>query len=169
MITIEQTSLQVVEDHLLRLGGGNQRDNMERLRAFECHCSVSLSEEESLGLVFLQSHEVARIAPPGCDRTLRAVAQRAIDLGQPKLSDNWDLASNLSQMREKLLSGSIYEALVICEARGGEERYGQWYLQDGSHRALAFATLMLLSEARYERQKAYCSMSRKTYQALSQS
>jgi hypothetical protein len=169
MIVIDQTSLQVVEDHLLHLGRGDHCDNMKRLQRFECHCSVSLAEEEFLGLVFLQNREVARIAPPGCNRTLRVVAQRAIDLGQPKLSGNWDLAGNLRQMREKLLSGSIYqEALVICEARGdGEERYGQWSLQDGSHRALAFATLMLLLDARYEPQKAYCSMSREIYQRLS--
>ena len=168
MIVLDQTSLQVVENHLIRLGGRNYRDNMERLRRFESHCSVSFSEEEFFGLVFLQSREVARIAPTGCDRTLRVVARRAIDLGQARLSDNWDLADNLWRMRQKLHSGSIYEeALVICEARDGEERYGPWYLQDGSHRALAYATLMLLSEARYEPQKAYCSMSRETYRQLS--
>ena len=83
-------------------------------------------------------------------------------------SDSWPSRPEM-KLREKLPIGSVcQEALVICEARGDEERYGQWYLQDGSHRALASATLMLLCEARYEQQKAYCSMSKGRYQALSQ-
>ena len=95
---------------------------------------------------------------------LAAVARRAISLGQPRLTANWNLAENLCRMREKLASASniFGNALVICEARGGEEEYGPWYLQDGSHRALACAMLMLLNEAQYERQIAYCSMSKHT-------
>jgi hypothetical protein len=125
---------------------------------------VSLLAEEFLGLVFLQNDEVVRIAPRGDDRTLAAVARRAISLGQPRLTANWNLAENLCRMREKLASASniFGNALVICEARGGEEEYGPWYLQDGSHRALACAMLMLLNEAQYERQIAYCSMSKHT-------
>jgi hypothetical protein len=165
MMAIEQVSLEVIENYLLRLGGGNHCDNMKRLRRFECHCSVSLVEEELFGLVFLQNDEVVRIAPRGDDRTLRAVARRAISLGQPRLTANWNLSENLRRMREELGRGSIFrEALVICEARDGEEEYGLWYLQDGSHRALACATLMLLNEGQYERQIAYCSMSKRIYQ-----
>ena len=96
-----------------------------------------------------------------------AVANRAIKLGLPELSDNWNLAKNLCRMREKLGQESIFqEVLVLCEARDGEERWGPWYLQDGSHRAIACSTLMLLNEAQYERQLAYCSMSGQTYQNL---
>ena len=125
MIAIEHTKLEVIENHLLRVGGRNHRDNMERLRRFECHCSVSLVEVEFFKLVFLQNDDVLRIAPRGGDRTLRAVARRAINLRHPRLAANWDLAENLRRMREKLCTGSIFrEALVICEARDGEEQYG---------------------------------------------
>jgi len=167
---IEHTTLDVIEKHLLGMGGGNHRDNMDRLKRFECHCSVSLTEKEFLDLVFLQNDEVRTlsVSPQGCDRTLRAVARRAIDLGQPKLTDNWDLAENLRRMREKLgKRGQLPEALVLCEAKCGEEQHGPWYLQDGSHRALACATLMLLDEANYEQHIAYCSMSKRMYQMLS--
>jgi hypothetical protein len=74
--------LEVIENHLLRLGGRNHSDNMERLRRFKCHYSVSLVGEEFFELVFLQIDEVLRIAPRGDDRTLRAVARRAINLGR---------------------------------------------------------------------------------------
>ena len=169
MTAIEQVSLEEIESHLLRLGGGNHGDNMRRLRRFECHCSVSLAEEEFFGLVFLQNDEVVRIAPRDGERTLGAVARRAISLGQPGLTANWNLAENLCRMREKLGRGSIFgDALVICEARDGEEEYGLWYLQDGSHRALACATLVLLNEGQYERQIAYCSMNKRMYQAVDQ-
>jgi len=168
MMAIERVSLEVIENHFLRLGGGNHCDNMKRLRRFEWHCSVSLVEEEFFGLVFLQNDEVIRIAPRGDDRTLQAVARRTISLGQPRLTANWNLSENLSRMRKELgRSGIFRDALVICEARDGEEEYGPWYLQDGSHRALACATLMLLNEAQYEPQIAYCSMSKRMYQRLS--
>lgn len=167
MTLIEPTSLEVIENHLMRMGRGNHSDNMKRLRRFECHCSVRLVEREFFELVFLQTPEVRNIAPPGADRTLRAAAKRTINLGQPKLSDNWDLAENLHRMREKLGQGNTFqEALVVCESRNGEEKWGPWYLQDGSHRALACATLMLLNEAQYVYQIAYCSMSESTYQNL---
>jgi hypothetical protein len=168
MMAIEQVSLEVIENHLLHLGGGNHCDNMERLERFEFHCLVSLVEEEFFGLVFLQNDDVIRIAPRGDDRTLRAVARRTISLGQPRLSANWNLSENLSQMRKELGRRGIFrDALVICETRDGEEEYGPWYLQDGSHRALACATLTFLNEAQYEQQVAYCSMSERTYQRLS--
>jgi hypothetical protein len=167
MKVIGQTTREAIENHLLRLSGGNHRDNMERVGRFECHCSVSLAEEEFFELVYLQNDEVVRIAPRGDDRTLRAVGKRAINLQQPKLAGNWDLALNLSRMRERLGKGSIFgEALVLCEARDGEEQHGPWYLQDGSHRALACATLMLLYEAQYEEQLAFCSMTKSTYRGL---
>lgn len=167
MMLIANTDLDVIESHLLRLGARNHRDNMARLRRFECHCSISLVEREFFGLVFLQSDDVVRIAPRGDDRTLRAVAKRTIKLGQPLLGDNWDLAENLQRTRRKLGKGSIFlEALVVCEAQNGEEQYGLLYLQDGSHRALACATLMLLNEARYEQQIAYCSMSKRMYESF---
>jgi hypothetical protein len=168
MTEVEPVSLEVIANHLMHLGGGNHDDNIRRLRRFECYCSVSLSAEEFLGLVFLQNDEVVKIAPRGDNRTLAAVAKRAISLGQPRLTANWNLAENLYRMRQKLASrGNIFgEALVICEAKDGEEEYGLWYLQDGSHRALACATLMLLSEAQYDCQIAYCSMSKHAYQVL---
>ncbi|MGC1295765.1 MAG: hypothetical protein WA869_12075 [Alloacidobacterium sp.] len=123
-----------------------------------------VSTEEFFELVFLQNNEVLSIAPRGCDRTLRTAAERAIKLGQPRLSANWELAENLRRMREKFGRESIFaEPLVICEACDGEEQYGPLYLQDGSHWALECATLMVLKEAQYEPQIAFCSMNKRTY------
>jgi hypothetical protein len=167
MRIIEQTRLEVVENHLLRLGAGNHPDNLARLRRIEFHCSVELTEDDFFGLVFLQNTEVLRIAPRGADRTLRTIAMRAVDLGHPTLSGNWDLAENLRRMRGKLGGANIFlEPLVICESRDGEQQFGPFYLQDGSHRALACATLILLNEAQYERQIAFCSMSKRVRQSL---
>jgi len=164
MVNIGQVDLNVIEESLLRLGGGNHADNMKRLSRFQCHCYVLLSEKEFLGLIFLQNDEVTPIAPRGHDRKLQTVAERAIRLGQPTLSPNWKLSENLDLMRKKLETGSIFgETLTICEARDGEEAHGPWYLQDGSHRALAYATLVLLHEETYSERTAYCSMSQPMY------
>jgi hypothetical protein len=140
---------------------------MKRLRRFECHCSISLTEGEFFELVFLQSERTMKIAPRGGSRTLREVAKRAINLGQPNLGANWDLAENLQRVRRALRAGNIFQStLVVCEARNGEEQYAPWYLQDGSHRALAYATLILLNEVQFGQQQAYCSMSRQAYQSV---
>jgi hypothetical protein len=116
MAAIGDVSLDTIEKHLLRLGGGNHYDNIARLRRFERHCSMSLAEKEFFELVFLQNDDVNWIAPRGDDRTLRAVAKRAIHLGHPRLDANWDLAENLRRMRNKLGEGSIFqEALVFAK------------------------------------------------------
>ena len=112
MMVIEQSSLSEIGTHLLRIGLGNHSDNMARLSRFERHCSVSLVEAEFLELVFLQSDDVVRIAPRGDDRTLRPVAKRAINLGQPRLADKWDLAKNLSRMRGRLAEGGHFPRSV---------------------------------------------------------
>ena len=44
--------------------------------------------------------------------------------------------------------------------------YGHWYIQDGSHRALGYATLLLLKEVCYDDQEDYCAMSDQKYQSL---
>ena len=164
---IRLISLDEIEGHLSRLGRGNHCDNLKRLQRFAYFGSVTLGEAEFLNLVFLQNGEVARIVPERQDRKLRSVAQRAINLGQPRLSDNWDLAENLDRMRNKLGNrGGRLEPLVLCEARDGEEMYGHWYIQDGSHRALGYATLLLLKEVCYDDQEAYCAMSDQKYQSL---
>ena len=85
MKIVKETELETVEQHLVHLGAGNHRDNMTRLRRFDHHCIVELTEEDFLGLVFLQSDEVLNIAPRGYDRTLRAAAKRAIMLGDARV------------------------------------------------------------------------------------
>ena len=167
MRIIKEVGLNTVEQHLLQLGAGNHRDNMMRLRRFDRHCSMELAEEDFFGLVFLQNDEVLKIAPRGYDRTLRTVAERAITQGEARLSGNWDLGKNLRRMRESLAEGNApREPLVICEARDGEWQFGPFYLQDGAHRALASATLILLNETPYKPQSAFCSLSAQMWDSL---
>jgi hypothetical protein len=133
---------------------------MKQVESFAHHWLVELTEEEFFGVVFLQSDEVLRICPRGEDRTLRRVAMRTIEHGQPKLSDNWNLAENLTRARENLATGLPLSELLLREVRGNEREYGKWYLQDGSHRALGYATLIVLGEGAYKPQRAYCCMSK---------
>ncbi|QEE28572.1 hypothetical protein FTW19_11535 [Terriglobus albidus] len=148
-----------IEEHLRNLGSGNHSDNMDRLSRFSCYFCVVMTEDDFLGTVFLQNPEVASIVPEGESRKLRDVARRGIDLQLPVLGPNWNLATNLDQMRSQLAGGSIcLGSPVLCEARDGEEKHGAWYLQDGSHRSLAYAMLLLMGEAQYEEQIAFCAM-----------
>jgi len=157
---IKDADLETVEQHLIHLGSGNHHDNMMRLGRFDRHCIVEFAEEDFFRLVFLQNDEVLKIAPRGSDRTLRAVGRRAILLGEVRLSPNWDLGENLRRMRECLAKDDgLKQPLVVCEARDGEQQFGPFYLQDGSHRALAYATLILTNEVHYLPLSAFCSLS----------
>lgn len=75
---IRAADISEVDQELLMLGGGNHADNMKVFSGFLQHYLVKLSEEEFLGLIFLQSKEVSVICPSGQDRRLRAVAARAV-------------------------------------------------------------------------------------------
>ena len=158
---IEKSNSTTIEKHLLNLGGGNHDDNMRQVAGFECHWLVQLTKEEFFGLVFLQTDNLLSICPRGHDRTLRAVAERANRLGPPNLGPNWDLSENLRRMRELTTSGRVtFQPLLILESRPNEVNYGPFYLQDGSHRALAYAMLVMLGEVPYQDRLAYCSMNR---------
>src|SRR5215467_7863443 len=80
-----------IQRHLIELGAGNHPDNLKSLCPFAKYYLISLSEPEFFNLVFLQNPEVTKISPSGEDRRLRSVALRALEIGEIKLSDNWDL------------------------------------------------------------------------------
>lgn len=151
--------LDEIEKHLRHLGAGNHSDNMACLRQFQCYLCIAMNEEDFLDTVFLQNYEVQTIAPQGRSRTLRDVARRAIDSKLRVLSLNWDLDRNLERMRSQLASGGIcLDSLVLRETRTGEKEHGAWYVQDGSHRSLAYAMLVLMGEVQYVQQIAFCAM-----------
>jgi len=155
--------------HLMSLGGGNHQDNMQSIsflpdEGTPNYYLISLSEDEFFNLVFLQNNEVLAISPRGEDRRLRAVGTRALDLlntGGNRLSENWNLESNYNRFISFVRDRKAYElpALVLRDARGSELEYegARWYLQDGSHRALANAMAILRRESRYQPISAYCA------------
>ena len=91
-------------------------------------------------------------------RTLKNVAKVANTLKGKKLDDNWDLATIIN-LTEKSLSSSQnslkFPPILLRPSREGEIRYGDWYLQDGSHRALGYAMLLLDALVEYNIQEAY--------------
>jgi hypothetical protein len=91
MTVIRNLNIGEIERGLLALGGGNHRDNMQVIGQFPRHYLVELSEDDFFNLVFLQVSQLSTISPPGQDRTLRAVATRAISSSGRKLGSNWDL------------------------------------------------------------------------------
>ena len=158
MKMIEAVELAALETYLR--GQGNTTDNLNQIRRFSRHWLVQLTAQEFFGLVFLQIPGLSEICPQGHDRTLRAVAGRANKLGQPNLCPNWNLTENLHRMREHIVSGEItFPPLLLRESTPNEERYGPFYLQDGSHRALAYASLVLIGEVHFDERLAYSSMS----------
>lgn len=149
-----------IEQHLLRLGGGNHDDNMGVVLSFQEYCLVELSLEDFRELVFLQTSVVFPICRPGEDRRIAEVASRA--LKAPKqLGPNWDLDKIRDRTRTALDSGQPIESLLIRETNKAEKPFGLWYLQDGSHRGLGYAMAILSANLPYVPITAYrCSQTK---------
>ncbi|RLI51980.1 MAG: hypothetical protein DRP09_18665 [Candidatus Thorarchaeota archaeon] len=161
---IRKSSFREIETHLIGLGGGNQEDNLRSISSLPNYYLMMLSEDEFLNLVFLQNDGVIAIAPHGEDRRLRAVASRALRLyesGETELSDNWNLESTFKRLKEHNPEQRGFElpALVLRDARGSEREYdgARWYIQDGCHRALAYAMTVIRGDVTYQPQRAFCA------------
>jgi hypothetical protein len=155
---IQRSSLAEVERFLLALGGGNHSDNMSVLWRFRCFYLLRLSREDFFDLVFLQSKAVGEIAPQSEDRRLKAVADRALTLGDKIVGPNWDLSAIRGKFRALTMATSNYglPALVLRDAQDAERAHGgSWYIQDGNHRALAYAMAILDGTIQYSPQLAY--------------
>jgi hypothetical protein len=154
-----------IETHLKSLGAGNHLDNMKVVRSFPNHYLLSLEKEEFMDLIFLQSHEVAKIVPSETDRRLRVVAQHARGLSaiESRLSGNWNILANLSRLQKSILHDLALPlpAFLLRDVRGSESCWSNgWYLQDGSHRALAYCMMILAGEVNYRCQLAFCATSK---------
>jgi hypothetical protein len=163
---IRRATIDEIEEHLLRLDGGNHEDNMKIVREFPRHYLLTLAEQDFMDLVFLQRKALSKIVPTDSDRRLRAVAQRASQLSPPEtnLGSNWDIATTVSRFRESYLRQPNLQlpALVLRDTHGSECQWSAdgWYLQDGSHRALAYCVMILTGEMQYCSQLAFCATSR---------
>jgi len=154
-----------IETHLKSLGAGNHLDNIKVVSSFPNHYLLSLEKEEFMDLIFLQSREVAKIVPPETDRRLRVVAHRAggLPATESRLSGNWDILANLARLKKSILHdlSLALPAFVLRDVRGSESRWSKsWYLQDGSHRALAYCMMILAGEVNYQCQLAFCATSK---------
>ncbi len=157
MQVVRKTSAEEIESHLLELGGKNQQDNMQSIRPFQFFYLLRLSEDDFFGLVFLQRPELHAMVPPCDDRRLCAVAERAMAIGRAKLYADWDLGlihDHFSDLQEKQEVPPV-TALLLRDSNNNEKRYGQWYLQDGSHRALAYAMAIKENQVSYSPQLTY--------------
>ena len=166
MKTIRESSVPEIEKHLISLGAGNHEDNMREVRKHRYHWLAELSESNFRNLVFLQRPDLAQIVPNGQDRTLEAVAKRALKLpeGERKLATNWDI-ERLYAKTNSFLSAPTSQslpAILLRDARGGELDWapGGWYIQDGSHRALGYLIAILDGLTSYESLSAYCATNR---------
>jgi hypothetical protein len=160
---IRSATIEEIERHLISLGGGNHVDNMKVIRKFPRHYQMSLTETELNELVFLQRSTVSKIVPPNSDRRLKAVAQRARELSptEATLGSNWDITVLITRFRQFSLSEPKIHlpALVLRDTHGTESDWspGGWYLQDGSHRALAYCMMILAGEMEYQEQLVFCA------------
>jgi len=160
-LNCSMSSIEEIERHLLDLGAGNHKDNMVVMREFPHHFRVTLPQDIFMNLVFLQTSIVGKIVPSNEDRTLGTVAQRALSLGKEEtnLGPNWNISEAITRFDNQYPPHQdvVLTALVLRESRGSELRWGPWYLQDGSHRALAYCMAILSGKFSYVPQGAFCA------------
>jgi hypothetical protein len=163
MHALRSAEIKEIEQHLIELGSGNHSDNLAQVRAFPRHYLVRLTEEEFMQVVFLQTRAISKIAPAGHDRRLRAVATRATALtdDEMNLGGNWNIRETLIRLEQYdfRAEGFSLPALLLRDTRGSESDWAPqgWYLQDGSHRALAYCVKIVSQETRYQPQSAFCA------------
>jgi hypothetical protein len=162
---IRPATVAEIEKHLRALGAGNHEDNMKIVRDFPHHYLLTLAEQDFQSLVFLQTQTLSRIVPPDSDRRLAAVARRASQLPptEANLGSNWDISATVTRFRDAYRGQPCHlPPFVLRDTRGSERQWTAdgWYLQDGSHRALAYCMAILAGEMQYSPQQAFCATSR---------
>jgi hypothetical protein len=162
---IRPATIDEIEAHLRALGAGNHEDNMKIVREFPRHYLLTLAEPDFQSLVFLQMRTLSKIVPMDSDRRLAAVARRASQLPptEGNLGSNWDIAATVKRFRETHPGRSCHlPEFVLRDTRGSERQWAAdgWYLQDGSHRALAYCMAIAAGEMQYSPQPAFCATSR---------
>jgi len=162
---LRRATIDEIEAHLRALGAGNHEDNMQIVREFPRHYLLSLAESDFQSLVFLQTRALSKIVPAGLDRRLGAVARRASELPprEMNLGSNWDISATVDLFRGRYVGQPCHlPALLLRDIRGSERQWAEdgWYLQDGSHRALAYCMTMVSGEMQYASQWAFCATHR---------
>ncbi len=70
------------------------------------------------------------------------------------LSENWNIKVNYEEMKKRKMK---FDPILIIDPKNNERKHGDWYIQDGNHRALAYTMALLKEEAVWEDQRVYCA------------
>lgn len=117
---------------------------------------------EFLSLIFQARNESRHLTPPGEPRTLRHVAARilerrltfeqlASDLGIPRLHHNprWFRPCIQIDRDFRYSDFGVVTVTTPVEAELAESPGGNWYIYDGTHKALVLAKRLLTHEERF--------------------
>ena len=160
MKIIRKVDLSEIEKHLLKLGGGNQKDNMDRLREHGKFFEALLTYDEFKALVFLHTHKLSRLVSL-LNRSLERTTENAMVLLQDGVSvidSNWNLPNLVDRFKRTIGEGEMMlPHLVLRDAEPREKTHDNaaWYLQDGCHRALGYMIYLLRKDKNYEEQNAF--------------
>ncbi|MFA6981299.1 MAG: hypothetical protein WC209_18375 [Ignavibacteriaceae bacterium] len=158
MRIIKKVTIDEIEKHLLLLGGGNHPDNMKQVYEFQNRYLAELTKDDYLNLVFLDSPSTKELIQIAKIRTLKKMGEAANTLNGKKLGTNWDLTKIISDTKIFLetTQGLVkFPAFLLRSSKNDESKLGDWYLQDGSHRALGYAMYLLDNTVDYTIQQTY--------------
>jgi hypothetical protein len=154
MLIIKKVTKKEIEDYLFSLGERNIKDNLNQLHNVKNHYHVTLSEKDFKALVFVKNSSTSSLTANG--RTLLRVSEY-VRKHLPELSStNWDLNKVLERTADLLKTANNYNFKVLLRrSRGSEKMHGEWYIQDGNHRALGYQTAILNGLTSFNTQEAY--------------
>lgn len=157
MKIIKKVTPNTIGNHLLSLGGGNHLDNMDQVNKYTFHYKIEMSETEFNNLVFLETDTTKKLIELANSRNLSAISAEAVELNEKVLGANWDLEKIVNDAMEMLKSSGGYNLNLplLRPTKNSECDYGNWYLQDGSHRSLGYSMLINQNETSYLPQCAY--------------
>ena len=160
MKILREVDLSEIDEYLKSLGGGNHKDNMDRMREHKRYFEVALTHDEFKALVFLHTPKLSRLVSL-FDRSLKQTAENAIVLlnaGDVEIDSNWNLQHLVDQFEESFHESDLkLSNLLLRDVKPGEKRQenAEWYLQDGCHRALAYMIYLLRENQTYNEQSAF--------------
>ncbi len=159
---IREATKDEIETYLKSLGGGNHTDNMKQLGGEISLCLFLLDESEFMSLVFLSNTSIKKLMETNSNRKLGEIARVAINSKMEKLGANWNLKKVYEKTEQFLQISETNELppILLRDARGSECKHGDWYLQDGSHRALGYAMAIHKDLTNYTHQYAYIATNR---------
>ena len=128
--------------------------NLEVICAYRLWHQVELPRDLFMRLVIVDARGSRPLLPPDKPRLLKHVAERTLEVAS-SYDGPWNMHYILELSRTFSTGLPCPDSLILREKVDGEPAEGSLYLQDGNHRAIAYAMALIADGCEYVPVRAY--------------